>query len=232
MNKKACLIIILLVLDFLPVSLYAQDYTRDSLAIRAILDSNGFYSISVDSVADSSEGRIWRLKLNAHNLTGIPPEIEILTHLKYLELRSNDLTSIPDSIVNLTPTGKLDLGYNKLDTNTLSDTVIYWLDTYDPDWLLTQNVPIIYIPNFVSTQQILFIHSKNSSIHINLPTSEKIRLDMLDLKGRILSTLINSYKQAGTYSVHWDSHEYGSGIYYFKLSTGNNIIIKQAVLVR
>lgn len=348
MNKKACLIIIVLFLTFIPVSLFSQDYTRDSLAVRAILDSNELDSITVASVTDSSDGRIWRLTLRAKNLTCIPPEIGSLTNLTNLELRSNNLTSLPpdignlteltrlylsfnnltnlppdignltkltilyaffneltglppeigsltnlamlcvegnhltglppeignlitlgcltvdendltsippeigslanlaelnlarndlatlpDSIVKLTPTVKLDLGYNKLDNTNLSDTVIAWADEYDPDWRDTQ--PIIYNPsNTIKSQQYLLLRNiQNSFINIKyyLPLSGNVKLEVSDLKGKLLSTLADSYMQAGYHSVNWECKRYSSGIYYLKLSTENNSIVKKAVII-
>ena len=114
MNKKACVISIVLFIICIPVSLYSQDYTRDSLAVRAILDSNGLDSITVASVTDSSEGRIWRLKLRAKNLTTIPPAIGNLTGLKELELRNNTITTIPPETGNLTELTRLYLSFNNL----------------------------------------------------------------------------------------------------------------------
>lgn len=346
MNKNACLISIVFSLTFIPVSLYSQDFTRDSLAVRAILDSNGLDSITVASVIDSSEGRIWRLKLRAKNLTTIPPEIGNLTNLEELELRNNNLTSIPpeignltnltrlylsfnnltnlppdienltkltilyiffneltglppeigsltnltmlciednrltslpsdignliklgcltvdendltgippeignlanlaelnlarndlislpDSIVKLAPTVKLDLGYNKLENTNLSDTVIAWADKYDPDWRDTQ--PIIYNPNYdIQSQRYLALRNiQNSLIKYYLSLSGKVKLEVSDVKGKLLSILVNSYKQAGYHSVNWDSKRYSSGIYYIKLSTENNSIVKKAVII-
>lgn len=52
------------------------------------------------------------------------------------------------------------------------------------------------------------------------------------MKGRLLLTLVDSYKQAGDYKVNWDSNGYGSGVYYIKLSAGNNTLIRKAIVIK
>jgi Leucine-rich repeat (LRR) protein len=63
-----------------------------------------------------SGGQVWRVDLNANNLTGsIPAELGNLTALLSLSLRSNNLTgSIPPELGNLTALSGLSLHFNDL----------------------------------------------------------------------------------------------------------------------
>jgi Leucine-rich repeat (LRR) protein len=114
-------------------------YTCDSLAVRAILDSNGLTDHLVGEVArrigidwriigiDISHPEITTLpkeigKLSAleslallsNQLTSLPPEIGQLTALKGLILYDNQLTSLPPEIGQLTSLTELNLYGNQL----------------------------------------------------------------------------------------------------------------------
>lgn len=325
MKKKYLSLWILLCLFFFLINAFSQDYISDTLAVRAILDSNGLDTIPVHSVTDSSNGRISSLYLRFrnltflpleignltaleilyipenkltslppeisnlnnllaiwldnnnlsyipieifniislkllyipnNNLTSLPSEIEKLTNLILLDVKENDLsnlppelgnmanlqdlylqhnnlTTLPDSIVKLTPTGidsleyGLDLGYNKLDTNNLSDIIKAWADRWDHDWRNTQNTPIIYNSNSVINPNGLSINTKNESISFNLSTSGNVKLQLYNMKGILLLTLVNSYKQAGIYCVNWDNKRYGSGVYFIKLTANGSAVSKK-----
>jgi Leucine-rich repeat (LRR) protein len=303
MLKTVFLIILLLFITFLPISSLSQDYVSDTLAVRAILDSNGLDTIPVsEDIIDSSEGRIvnlyliskqlstipseigvltslvdlWLygnslttlppqienldnlmllnlpentlshlpleignlpnlsvLELNNNNLTNLPSSIGGLYSLRHLNLCENNLTSLPDSIVNLTPRDTVDVSYNRLARINLSDPVVAWLNNYDPDWEQTQNTPIISNLNKTIPQQYLILqNSQGCSIYYHLNAARKIKLDILDLQGKLLATLVNSFKHAGDYTVKWNSNQYNSGVYCFRLSTGSRSIIKKVVLIK
>ncbi len=116
---------------------YCQTYSDDSLAVRAILDANGFYNLAVESVTFTKEDRISSLSIRSVEVQVLPPEIGKLTRLEKLDLYSskvkelpaeigactslvdinlyaNELTELPVSIGNLTRLKKLMLDGNKI----------------------------------------------------------------------------------------------------------------------
>ena len=103
----------------------------------------------------------------------------------------------------------------------------------DTLWLLVPFNPTTAInPDSYSNQKILSLNIINSSLLLHLPTSGNTKLQIYNMKGRLLSTLVDSYKQAGSYRVNWDSERFGSGVYYIKLSTGNNTLIRKSVVIK
>ena len=170
------------------------------------------------------------LDLSFNSLTGIPAEIGNCKALDYLYLNNNNLSNLPDSLVKLDLRFKLDCGYNNLDTTHLSDTVIAWLDEYDPDWRNTQIVPVIYNPQSYSKGLLLNINK--SIILFNLPASGKVKLQLYNIRGRLLETLLGSSMQTGTYRLKWDSSRYGSGIYFLKLNAYGSSLSRKVTLVR
>jgi len=111
---------LLLILTILLSSGYSQltpcvDYTCDSLAVKAIIDGNGFGNfLSVKDVSYSSNNRISGLYISSKNLTSLPSEIGKLTKLNLLALGNNQLTSIPTEIGWLTALITLSLDNNQL----------------------------------------------------------------------------------------------------------------------
>ena len=63
-------------------------------------------------------------------------------------------------------------------------------------------------------------------IRYQLPESGLVRLHILDLKGRLIKTLIQGFQSNGDYSVAWDGldmsgHNVSAGIYFVKLQQGS-----------
>jgi Leucine-rich repeat (LRR) protein len=100
-----------------------QDYACDSMAVRAILDSNGLDSIGVDRVSwRDSTGRIDSIRLRGpgfnatlpETLKNLPAIIGNLTNLVSLNLHNNQISIIPDAIGNLSNLKELFLGNNQI----------------------------------------------------------------------------------------------------------------------
>ncbi len=170
------------------------------------------------------------LDVTDNDLTGLPDEIGNLDSLKCLYCSDNHITGIPGSIIELTPVHDCSFGRNNLDTNTLSPEILAWLDKYDPDWRESQIVAIINNQEFNRSE--FSIHIRNSSILYTVTLAGKVRLQIYNVKGRLLATPVDSYKNAGTYKVNWYSAGYGPGTYYFKFTSGNNSIVMKKIVVK
>ena len=69
------------------------------------------------------------------------------------------------------------------------------------------------------------------------PLSERgvggfITLKIYDILGREITTLVNEPLQPGTYEVEWDSANYSSGVYFYRLSAGNFQQTRKMVLIK
>ena len=62
----------------------------------------------------------------------------------------------------------------------------------------------------------------STTISFDLPKNGKVSLNVYDLKGALVGTLMNESKVAGTYQYRWTpSSELASGMYFFELKTKN-----------
>jgi hypothetical protein len=47
------------------------------------------------------------------------------------------------------------------------------------------------------------------------------RLDVFDVSGQRVALLVDGYLAAGIYGVTWDASSQGSGLYYYRLTSGD-----------
>jgi photosystem II stability/assembly factor-like uncharacterized protein len=72
-----------------------------------------------------------------------------------------------------------------------------------------------------------------TTIHFTLPASAMVSLKVYDMLGREIATLIhNERKEAGNYYIEFDATTYASGIYFYKLTTGNFSAMKKMVVLK
>ncbi|MEO6695437.1 MAG: T9SS type A sorting domain-containing protein [Ignavibacteria bacterium] len=72
----------------------------------------------------------------------------------------------------------------------------------------------------------------STTISFSIPTSSFVKLKVFDIAGREVKELINEFKQSGNYQATFDGSNFSSGIYYYKLETGNNFEIKKMILIK
>jgi hypothetical protein len=56
-----------------------------------------------------------------------------------------------------------------------------------------------------------------TNIRFSLPARELVTLKVYDALGREVSTLVNSVKDPGTYTVRFDGSRLASGVYFYRL---------------
>src|SRR3990172_2010479 len=59
-----------------------------------------------------------------------------------------------------------------------------------------------------------------------------VTVTIYDILGREVATLVNEQLKPGTYEVQWDGREFSSGIYFYKLISGNYLETKKMVLLK
>ena len=66
-----------------------------------------------------------------------------------------------------------------------------------------------------------------------MPERANVTLRVYNILGQLVSTLVNNQSfTAGTHSVNFDASRLASGIYLYKLETGNVQISKKMLLVK
>jgi len=72
----------------------------------------------------------------------------------------------------------------------------------------------------------------STSISYSIPVSSFVTLKIYDLLGNEAATLLNEEKTAGSYQVSFDASQLPTGVYMYRLASGNNIISKKMILLK
>jgi photosystem II stability/assembly factor-like uncharacterized protein len=86
------------------------------------------------------------------------------------------------------------------------------------EYSLSQNYPNPFNPTTV--------------ISFRLPVDGQISLNIFDMLGREISTLVNEKLAPGTYTVDWNASGYSSGVYFYSLQTVGYSDTKKMLLIR
>ncbi len=71
-----------------------------------------------------------------------------------------------------------------------------------------------------------------AAINYQLPVTSHVRLEIYNLLGRTVATLVDETQEAGYRSVSWDASEVSSGLYFYKLTAGDYTNTRRMMLVK
>jgi hypothetical protein len=69
-------------------------------------------------------------------------------------------------------------------------------------------------------------------IDYQLPTTSDVKLEIYNLLGKKVATLVDGHQEAGYKSVTWDASEVSSGIYFYKLNAGEYTETMRMTLIK
>ncbi|MEW6506106.1 MAG: T9SS type A sorting domain-containing protein [Bacteroidota bacterium] len=69
-------------------------------------------------------------------------------------------------------------------------------------------------------------------IKYSIPNSEKVLLKVYDVLGREVETLLNKYETAGTHEIEFNGINLTSGLYFYKITSGNYSETRKMILLR
>ena len=72
----------------------------------------------------------------------------------------------------------------------------------------------------------------STTIGYDLPRASLVTLEIYNLVGQKVATLVNDYEQAGYKSINWNAAEVTTGIYYYKLTAGEFVSVRKLTLLK
>jgi|GEM_PF-5566486 len=72
----------------------------------------------------------------------------------------------------------------------------------------------------------------STAIGYELPRASRVTLEVYNLVGQKVATLVNGYEQAGYKTVNWNAAEVTTGIYYYKLTAGDFVSVRKLTILK
>ncbi len=74
--------------------------------------------------------------------------------------------------------------------------------------------------------------NNSTTISFELPQRDHVQLEVFDITGRKVETLIDRDMSAGDHSVRWDADEFSSGVYFYRIVAGEFSQIRRLTLLK
>jgi hypothetical protein len=65
-----------------------------------------------------------------------------------------------------------------------------------------------------------------------MPVRSQVTLKVYDVLGNEIATLVNEEKEAGSYEVEFNAEKLSSGVYFYRIQSGNFIDTKKMLLLK
>ena len=89
---------------------------------------------------------------------------------------------------------------------------------YPCEYKLIQNYPNPFNPT--------------TKISYEVPKRTFVRLQIFNILGQLIQTLVDEEKQPGTFNVSWNAGNVPNGVYFYRINAGNFVDTKKMVVIR
>lgn len=108
-----------------------------------------------------------------------------------------------------------------------------------------------YTSNMVGSNNVIQGHNQNINLHTfnlynnypnpfnpvtsikyTIPKDNNVSLKVYNALGQLVATLVQEYQHMGEYSINFDGANYPSGIYFYRLESGDFVSTKKMVLIK
>ena len=156
---------------------------------------------------------------------------------KYIEVALSDFTTSGCNCETMDLSNIDEISINILKGNGEFGEALLFFDSIRFLTTVTQvNIDLQDSKNIVTKFKLMqnypnpFNPETNISYQIN--KSSNVKLQIYDLRGKIVEILVNEQKFAGQYKVIWNAEKHSSGIYVYKLISDEGVEVKKCVLLK
>ncbi|MBL8016320.1 MAG: T9SS type A sorting domain-containing protein, partial [Ignavibacteria bacterium] len=71
-----------------------------------------------------------------------------------------------------------------------------------------------------------------TNIRYSVPRQSLVKLVVYDILGREVKTLVNEMRTAGTYEAVFDASQFASGVYFYRMESGDFTDVKKLVILK
>ncbi len=88
------------------------------------------------------------------------------------------------------------------------------------------------LTNYALSQNFPNPFNPTTTIYYEVPKTSKVTLEIFDILGHTIATLLNETQLAGEHSISWNALEYPSGIYFYRFTATNFSETKKLLLLK
>ncbi|MCH8568255.1 MAG: DUF4397 domain-containing protein [Balneolales bacterium] len=110
----------------------------------------------------------------------------------------------------------------------LADGTVVELDAVDTSTGRGDELPV----EFALGQNYPNPFNPTTNIEFALPEAVDVRLDVFNINGQRVATLVNGQQAAGTYNIQFDASRLASGMYIYRLQAGSFVTTRKMMLVK
>jgi len=71
-----------------------------------------------------------------------------------------------------------------------------------------------------------------TTMTLAMPVSGDMKVEVYNLLGQVVATLVSGYKDAGTYNLTWDATDVSSGMYFVKAQADGFTATQKLMLIK
>ncbi len=86
--------------------------------------------------------------------------------------------------------------------------------------------------NFLVAQNFPNPFNPVTTINFEIPTNNRVTLNIYNALGEKIATILDDFKQAGRYSIPFNASGFSSGVYFYKLTSGAFTVQKKMILIK
>jgi hypothetical protein len=160
----------------------------------------------------------------------------------YTHCHNGDCTGLPDSVIADILKNGARLIYTEYEYGGHS----IWDQAYNSvfllPWVFAQsktNTTGVERKNFSSLPKEIILSQNypnpfnpSTTIRYQLPTKSNVRLEVFNILGQCVATLVNTEQQAGNYQVPFDATALSSGMYFYRITIGIYVKSCKMMLIR
>ncbi|GAB5408338.1 MAG: hypothetical protein BalsKO_07030 [Balneolaceae bacterium] len=104
--------------------------------------------------------------------------------------------------------------------------------TITPSTTSVSNEPGSEVDGFALAQNYPNPFNPTTTINYSVENSGAVMLSVYNLMGQKVAELVNETKASGSYNVTWNASQAASGMYYYRLEAGGQVLIRKMTLIK
>ena len=95
-----------------------------------------------------------------------------------------------------------------------------------------QKIQLLIPTDYILNQNYPNPFNHRTTISYGVPEKSFVNIDIFDIKGRLVESLVSDEHENGFYQQSWNGGNVASGLYFIKLSTGKKTLTKKMILLK